>query len=40
MDVMLGGEIDGVLRSDPRSPDIPIVYLTAYADEATLQRAR
>lgn len=42
MDVVLKGEMDGVtaatrIRTDL---DIPIVFLTAYADEDTLQRAK
>ncbi|HSB51863.1 MAG TPA: EAL domain-containing protein [Dissulfurispiraceae bacterium] len=42
MDVMLGGEIDGVAASERiRScTNIPIVYLTAHMDEETLRRAR
>jgi PAS domain S-box-containing protein len=42
MDVRLKGEMDGVeaakrIRNDL---DIPVVYLTAYADETTVQRAK
>ena len=42
MDIMLQGEIDGItaagqIRADL---DIPIIYITAYADEKTLQRAK
>ena len=42
MDVMLAGEIDGVEAASRirRDYDIPIVYLTAYTDEATLRRAK
>lgn len=42
MDIMLSGEIDGVTAAEQIRArlDIPIVYLTAYADEATLQRAK
>jgi PAS domain S-box-containing protein len=42
MDVRLKGEMDGVeaaeqIRADL---DIPVIYLTAYADETTVQRAK
>ena len=42
MDIRLKGEMDGVeaaelIRTDF---DIPVIYLTAYADEETLQRAK
>jgi PAS domain S-box-containing protein len=42
MDIKLKGDVDGIeattaIRADL---DIPIVYLTAYADEDTLQRAK
>jgi two-component system NtrC family sensor kinase len=42
MDIMLGGEIDGieVARSIKKSKDIPVIYLTAYSDESTLDRAK
>jgi CheY-like chemotaxis protein len=42
MDIRLKGEIDGVQAAECiRSRlGIPVVYLTAYTDEATLQRAR
>ncbi len=42
MDIMLGGEIDGVMAAEQiqARSDIPIIYLTAYADEDTLQRAK
>ncbi len=42
MDIMLPGEIDGVTAAEQiRSRfDIPVIYLTAYADEATLHRAK
>ncbi|MDD5206358.1 MAG: PAS domain-containing protein [Desulfobacterales bacterium] len=42
MDIMLSGEIDGVTAAEQIRTrlDIPIIYLTAYADEATLQRAK
>ncbi|NUP10474.1 MAG: response regulator [Polyangiaceae bacterium] len=41
MDIRLGGGIDGIEAADRiRSTiDVPIVYLTAYADESTLKRA-
>ena len=42
MDIRLNGEIDGIetaghIRSHA---DIPVIYLTAYADDDTLQRAK
>ncbi len=42
MDIVLKGEMDGIeaaqrIREDY---DIPIIYLTAYSDEKTLQRAK
>ncbi len=42
MDIMLEGDIDGVeaVTQIQTQLDIPIIYLTAYADEETLQRAR
>ncbi len=42
MDIMLPGEIDGVTTAEQIHArfDIPVIYLTAYADEATLQRAK
>jgi CheY-like chemotaxis protein len=42
MDIMLKGEMDGVqAAAEIRSRfNIPIIYLTAYADENTLQRAK
>lgn len=42
MDIMLCGEMDGVTAAEQISGglDIPVVYLTAYADEDTLQRAK
>ena len=42
MDIMLPGEIDGVTAAEQIRArfDIPVIYLTAYADEATLQRAK
>ncbi len=42
MDIMLQGEIDGVTAAEQIRAlfDIPVIYITAYADEATLQRAK
>lgn len=42
MDVRLAGKMDGVEAGEAiyRELDIPVVYLTAYADEETLERAR
>jgi two-component system, cell cycle sensor histidine kinase and response regulator CckA len=42
MDVMLKGEMDGIAAADRirELHNIPVVYLTAYADEKTLQRAK
>jgi PAS domain S-box-containing protein/putative nucleotidyltransferase with HDIG domain len=42
MDIMLQGEISGVEAADKiySQLNIPVVYLTAYADETTLQRAK
>src|SRR5438105_7775816 len=42
MDISLRGPMDGVETSKRMQErfDIPIVYLTAYADERTLQRAK
>ncbi len=42
MDVMLKGDIDGVETAERMRElyDIPIVYLTAYSDDATLDRAK
>ncbi len=42
MDIMLKGEMDGIQAAEQinRELDIPIVYLTAYADETTLERAK
>ena len=42
MDIMLNGHMDGVeAAEDIRARfDIPVVYLTAYSDENTLQRAK
>jgi len=42
MDIMLAGEMDGVQAADliHSRTGLPIVYLSAYADEETLQRAK
>lgn len=42
IDVRLQGEIDGVEAADRiyREFNIPVVYLTAYADEITMERAK
>ena len=42
MDIMLKGDISGVEAADKiySGLNIPVVYLTAYADETTLQRAK
>lgn len=42
MDIKLSGEMDGIEVAERirRSLDVPIVYLTAYADQATLDRTR
>lgn len=42
MDIRLQGEGDGITAADTirRQYSVPVVYLTAHADEATLQRAK
>ncbi|TEB15980.1 RsbT co-antagonist protein RsbRA [Pelotomaculum sp. FP] len=42
MDIMLHGEIDGVTAAEQIQArfDIPVIYITAFADEDTLQRAK
>ena len=42
MDIMLDGKMDGVEAAEQISAplDIPVVYLTAYADDSTLERAK
>jgi len=42
MDIMLKGEIDGIHAAGEirKRFNIPVVYLTAYSDEETLQRAK
>lgn len=42
MDIILKGEMDGIEAADPIHSqfNIPVVYLTAYADEKILERAK
>lgn len=42
MDIHLEGELDGISAAEQirRDFDIPVILLTAYADEATIERAR
>jgi PAS domain S-box-containing protein len=42
MDIMLKGEIDGIVTAERiwEAYGIPVIYLTAYADETTLSRAK
>jgi CheY-like chemotaxis protein len=42
MDIMLPGEIDGIEAANQirLQFDIPVIYLTAYVDESTMERAR
>ena len=42
MDIMLRGDVDGITAADQIRDlyGIPVIYLTAYADEHTLQRAK
>lgn len=42
MDIMLKGSVDGIeaARQIREKMDIPIIYLTAYADSETLERAK
>jgi DNA-binding LytR/AlgR family response regulator len=42
MDIMLKGEINGIEASEQirKEQNIPIIFLTAYADEKTLSRAK
>jgi len=42
MDIKLNGEMDGVEAADHirRRFEVPVIYLTANSDEATLQRAK
>jgi len=42
MDIRLRGKVDGIdaARQIRARHDLPVVYLTAYADEMTLERAK
>ena len=42
MDIMLKGEMSGIEAADSikKIIDIPVIFLTAYADEATLAKAK
>lgn len=42
MDIMIDGEIDGIETADliHQQIDVPVIFLTAYADEKTFERAR
>lgn len=42
MDIRLDGELDGIQTTEliRKRHDVPVVYLTAYADDATLNRAK
>ncbi len=42
MDIQLKGQLDGVATAEQIRTrfDVPVIYLTAYADESTLQRAK
>ncbi len=42
MDIVLKGQMDGVQTAQEitRRFDVPVIYLTAYADEATLERVK
>lgn len=42
MDIMLKGELTGIEASEEirKTLNIPVIYLTAYADEATLEKAK
>lgn len=42
MDIVLKGEMDGITAATQirEEQDVPIIYLTAYADDQTLQRAK
>ncbi|MCK4595053.1 PAS domain S-box protein, partial [bacterium] len=42
MDILLKGSVDGIQATEEitRKLGVPVVYLTAYADEITLQRAK
>jgi len=42
MDISLAGKMDGIETAQTilKKHDIPIIYITAYADEDTLKRAK
>jgi CheY-like chemotaxis protein/predicted regulator of Ras-like GTPase activity (Roadblock/LC7/MglB family) len=42
MDIVLEGDMDGIAAAEQIRArfDIPVIYLTAYADDATVQRAK
>jgi signal transduction histidine kinase/CheY-like chemotaxis protein len=42
MDIRLGGEMDGIETASAiqKRRDVPVVYVTAYADEETIRRAK
>lgn len=42
MDIMLGGKLDGIETAEIRlsEQNIPIIYLTAYADDNTIKAAK
>ncbi len=42
MDIVLKGKIDGIdaAKAIRKNSDVPVIYLTAYSDERTLQRAK
>ena len=42
MDINIDGDIDGIETASriPETHQIPVIYLTAYSEEATLERAR
>lgn len=42
MDIMLGGELDGIetVRRMKRTCNVPVIYCTAYTDPETLERVR
>ncbi len=42
MDIVLKGQLDGIEAAAQirEALDIPVIYLTAYADKATIERAK
>src|SRR4051812_48525521 len=42
MDIRLAGRIDGIVAADQirSARDVPVIYLTAHADDDTLRRAK